>query len=77
MNDMDLILGQYSNGDISVTSLTVTCMVIDIWWQRTASYILSKFVQVGSRDADGAKTKTKTKVVKVTRPPPCLSPGSW
>ena len=30
MNDMDLILGQYSNGDISVTSLTVTCMVIDI-----------------------------------------------
>jgi len=41
-----------------------------------ASYIPSKIVQVGSKDTDGAKTKTKTKVVKVTRPPPHLSPGS-
>jgi hypothetical protein len=61
---MDVILGQYSNGDISVTSLTVTRMVIDVWWQRMASYIPSQFVQAGSKDADGAKTKTKTKVRK-------------
>ena len=61
---MDVILGQYSNGDISVTNLTVTCMVIDIWWQRTASYIPSKFVQAESKDADGAKTKTKTNLWK-------------
>jgi len=72
-----MILDDYSNGDISVTNLTVTCMVTDIWWQRTASYIPSKVVQTGSKDADGAKTKTKTKVVKVTRPPARLSLGSW
>jgi hypothetical protein len=41
-----------------------------------ASYIPSKVVQVGLKYADGAKTKTKTEVVKVTRPPPRLSPGS-
>lgn len=53
-------------------------MVIDIWWQRMASYIPSRVMQAGSKDeADGAKTKTKTKVVKVTRPLPCISPGIW
>jgi len=74
---MDMILGQYSNGDISVTNLTATCMVIDILWHRMARYIPSKVVQAGSKYAGGAKTKTKKEVVKVTRPPPRLSPGSW